>query len=196
MTWADLSRIARAIARRARDPLALKDPNRFLRRVRGVIHVGANVGQERDLYAKFNLRVLWVEPIPHVFEDLSNNIKSFPRQQAENRLITDRDGAEYVFHISNIGGVSSSILPLDRHRDIWPYVHFESQMMLRSITLDTLLDELAARAYDYQALVLDTQGSELLVLKGARKLLSRIQLCEDRSGGLRSLFRLRQAPGA
>lgn len=170
----DLARTARAIARRMRDPLRLKDPNRFLRKVPGVIHVGASGGQERDLYAKFNLKVLWIEPIPQIFEILSDNIKSFPRQRAENRLITDRDGTEYVFHIANNYGMSSSILPLDRHQEIWPDVRFDSQMLLRSIALDTLLDEIAAGTHDYGALVVDTQGSELLVLKGACKLLNRI----------------------
>lgn len=135
--------------------------------------MGANVGQERDLYAKFNQKVLWVEPIPQVFEILSSNLKSFPHQHAENRLITDRDGAEYVFRVAN-NSVSSSILALDRHREIWPEVHFESQMVLRSITLDTMLDEIGAGPDDYRALVMDTQGSELLVLKGARRLLKHI----------------------
>ena len=172
---ANVSRVVLGLARRLRDPLRLRDPNRFLRRVRGVIHVGASGGQERDLYAKFGQRVLWIEPIPQVFEVLSDNIKSYPLQRAVNRLITDRDEAEYVFHIANNHGMSSSILPLDRHRDIWPDVFFELQILLSSITLDTLLDGMAANFRDYEALVMDTQGSELLVLKGARKLLDRIK---------------------
>lgn len=171
----EFSRIASALARRVRDPFGSKDPNRFLQRARGVIHIGAHGGQERDLYAKFDLRVLWVEAIPDVCEYLSDQIKSFPRQRAENRLITDRDGAEYVFHIANNYGMSSSILPPDRCREIWPDISFESQMSLRSITLDSLLDEIGAGPRDYDALVMDTQGSELLVLKGARKLLNRIR---------------------
>jgi hypothetical protein len=42
----------------------------YLRKVRGVIHVGANEGQERDLYAAFGLNVIWIEPIPEVFQVL------------------------------------------------------------------------------------------------------------------------------
>jgi FkbM family methyltransferase len=172
---AELSRVMLGLARRLRDPLRLKDPHRFLRRVRGVIHVGASGGQERDLYAKFGQRVLWVEPIPRIFDVLCQNIKSFPLQRAVNRLITDRDDAEYVFHVANNYGMSSSILPLERHKEMWPEVQFESQMSLRSITLDTLLVELAVKPRDYGALVIDTQGSELLVLKGARQLLGGIR---------------------
>ena len=36
----------------------------FLRKVSGVIHVGANLGQERAHYARFRLDVVWIEPIP------------------------------------------------------------------------------------------------------------------------------------
>lgn len=171
----DFPYVARAIARRVSQYFAFDDPYRFLRNVRGVVHVGANTGQERDLYAKFGQQVLWIEPIPRVFEILSANIQPFPRQRAVNRLISDRDSANYVFHIANNDGESSSILPLSRHREIWPDVYFESQLLLRSITLDTLLDEMAIGTHEYEALVIDTQGTELLVLKGAQKLIGRLK---------------------
>jgi FkbM family methyltransferase len=170
----EFSRVASALVRRVRDPFGANDPNRFLQKVPGVIHVGAHGGQERDLYAKFDLRVLWVEAIPHVYEYLSEQIKPFPRQRAENRLITDRDGAEYLFHVASNHGMSSSILAPDRHRELWPDVSFDTQISLRSVTLDSLLEEIGAEPDDYGALVMDTQGSELLVLKGAGKLLGRI----------------------
>jgi len=139
-----------------------------LRRVSGVIHVGANTGQERDVYASFKLDVLWIEPIPSLFDELCKNIIALPEQRALNYLITDRDGAEYAFNVANNGGASSSILELDRHTEIWPEVRFVSKMTLKSVTLDTLL----GTENRYQALVLDTQGTELLILKGATGLLS------------------------
>src|SRR6187549_2624440 len=39
--------------------LVAPDPNRFLRSARGVVHVGANIGQERELYQRCGLEVLW-----------------------------------------------------------------------------------------------------------------------------------------
>jgi len=39
-----------------------KDPDGFLQKVSGVVHIGANTGQERELYKKYGLRVIWVEP--------------------------------------------------------------------------------------------------------------------------------------
>ncbi len=149
------------------------DPNRFLRSVHGVIHVGANVGQERELYARHGLDVLWIEPIPDVFVTLNANLEGYPRQRALQALVTDRDDQEYEFHVANNAGESSSIFDLKEHKEVWPKVAFTRSIALRSVTLPTLLgrEGIDPRAYD--ALVMDTQGSELLVLKGAEPLLPR-----------------------
>jgi FkbM family methyltransferase len=145
------------------------DPHSYLTQVTGVIHVGANLGQERDLYAKYNLNVMWIEPVPEIFERLCKNIKYFPQQTAVNHLITDKDGVEYAFHVANNDGASSSILELAQHGEIWPEIHYVSEVTLKSITLDSLLKNIGGALPTYQALIMDTQGSELLVLKGATK---------------------------
>jgi FkbM family methyltransferase len=147
------------------------DPNRFLRSAHGVIHVGANVGQERGLYARHGLDVLWIEPIPEVFATLRANVAALPRQRALQALVTDRDDHEYEFHVANNAGESSSILELKEHRDVWPKVAFTASLKLHSVTLPTLLARERADITHYDALVMDTQGSELLVLKGAESLL-------------------------
>jgi len=143
-----------------------KDPDRFLRNISGVIHVGANIGQERELYGKIGLRVIWIEPIPEVFETLQANLRGFPNQRAVQCLITDRDDEEYRFHVANNNGASSSILELKYHKDIWPDVNYTDTILLKSITLTSLFKKERIDPADYQALIMDTQGSELLVLKG------------------------------
>ena len=148
------------------------DPERFLKHVSGVIHVGANLGQERELYAQHNLKVIWIEPIPHIFEGLKSNIRDFPAQAAFNHLVTDRDGALYDFHIASNAGASSSIYEFADHKDIWPHVHFEETITLTSSTLCTIMEREKVDVSEYDALIMDTQGSELLVLKGAESLLS------------------------
>ena len=156
----------KTILRRARSKLNL-DPDRFLRKVSGVIHIGANTGQERELYAQYGLRVIWIEPIPEVFETLKANLTGFPRQRALKCLVTDQDNVEHRFHIANNYGASSSILDLNLHKDVWPQVTYERTITLRSKTLASLLKDEHIDTSEYDALVMDTQGSELLVLKGA-----------------------------
>ena len=145
--------------------------NRYLKDISGVIHVGANTGQERDLYERHNLQVLWIEPIPSVFEKLKNNISDYERQNAVKALITDVNNKEYNFNIANNDGASSSILDFSEHKEIWPDVHYEETLLLTSTTLEKLIKDERIDMNKYQALVLDTQGSELLVLKGSKSLL-------------------------
>jgi len=146
-------------------------PRPFLYKVNGVIHIGANVGQERAIYAKHDLRVAWVEPIPDVFEQLRENLKPFPKQRAYQYLLTKEDGREYTLHIANNVGASSSILQFAKHREMWPDVAYVGEIKLRGVTFGTFVEKEHLRLADYQALVLDTQGSELMILKGATDLL-------------------------
>jgi FkbM family methyltransferase len=142
------------------------DPNGYLRSCSGVIHIGANTGQERDTYAGYRLRVIWIEPLPAQFERLKQNIKALPNQIAINGLITDRDDVSTILHVSNNDGLSSSILDLSLHRDIWPDVHYVGDVAVNSVRLQTAISRAGLDISNYDALVMDTQGSELLILRG------------------------------
>ena len=148
------------------------DPDRFLKNVSGVIHIGANVGQERDLYAKYGLDVIWVEPIPEVFNQLVTNIADYPKQKALRYLVTDHDDGEYTFHVSSNNGASSSILDFKYHKDIWPTISYTNDITLHSVTLTKLISIEGIDISTYQALVMDTQGTELLILRGAEEIVT------------------------
>ncbi len=143
------------------------NPDKLLKKITGVVHVGANTGQEIAMYAKYGLSVVWIEPIPDIFEKLQSNLIGVQRQIAIKGLVTDSDNAAYQFHLANNNGASSSILELNLHQDIWPDVTFEKTITLFSKTLTSLLKENNIDVSGYDMLVIDTQGSELLVLKGA-----------------------------
>jgi len=147
------------------------DPDAVFKNIRGVIHVGANIGQEIKLYDRHGLAVVWVEPIPEIFEALQSNLKGYPRQKAIKALVTDVDDVEYQFHLANNNGESSSILDMNLHQEVWPDVTYERTISLRGRKLPTLLKEHNIDIKNYDMLVLDTQGSELLVLKGAAPIL-------------------------
>ena len=138
----------------------------FLRDVNGVIHIGAHTGQERHIYSQYRLKVLWVEAIPEIFKILQQNIAGLSDQRAMCSLVTDKDAATYKFHVTSNEGASSSVFSLDLHKDVWPEVKETSVLSMTSTTLSSLLDAENIRPDHYDALVMDTQGSELLVLKG------------------------------
>jgi len=156
---------------RGERPIIKRPVNSFLRKVSGVIHVGANSGQERETYETHGLHVFWIEPIPEMFNELQENIRSYPKQRAANYLVSDQDGKEYQFHIANNKGESSSIFDLKHHKDIWPKINYERSIILVSRTLPDILKIENVDPVSYDALVMDTQGAELLILKGATRIL-------------------------
>jgi FkbM family methyltransferase len=119
--------------------------------------------------------VLWIEPVPESFAVLQENLRDFPMQRALQGLVTDKDDEPYDFHVASNEGGSSSILEMDLHREVWPNVKFTRTIRLRSVTLATLLRRHAIEPSGFDVLVMDTQGSELLVLKGAEPLLGGIR---------------------
>jgi FkbM family methyltransferase len=147
----------------------------FLSACHGVIHVGANTGQERRKYARHGLSVVWIEPIPDVFSQLQFNLVGFPKQVAIQALIADSDGASKTLNIASNGGASSSFLTPLLHKDVWPGVAFDSQIVLSTLTLPTALARLSADTTGFDALVMDVQGAELMVLKGAGKQLNQFK---------------------
>ena len=154
--------------------------NNFLHSVSSVIHVGANEGQERDLYDGYGLKVLWIEPAPETFKKLQSNIAHYKRQQCIQALITDDDNQHYDFHVSNNDGQSSSILDLKEHKELWPDIGYVNSIRLRGRTLASLLKEQNIKPGQFEALVMDTQGSELLVLKGAESILNNFRfICTE-----------------
>lgn len=174
--------------RRLRDPrwvaIAIQritnrqEADSFLRMASGVIHVGANTGDERDCYAQHDLDVAWIEPIPDIFVKLQENLKHYPRQRAYRYLLTDKDGEIRQFHIASNDGLSSSIFELGQHTDIWPEVGYVDQITLESVTLTSLVMRKEIDINKYDTLVMDTQGSELLVLKGAQNILHKFKFIQ------------------
>ena len=160
------------------DRLRGKAPWWFLKDAKGVIHIGANSGQERDIYAARDLNVLWVEPIPDVFAQLEKNISGYSKQTAIEALASDVSGREMTLNISNNEGQSSSVLPLSKHTEIWPSVHFVSQIHLVSETLPEIIERSGIALESFDTLVMDTQGSELPILKGASDILSRFRFIQ------------------
>lgn len=163
-----------------------KPDTSFLRKVSGVVHVGANSGQERDTYRDLGLRVVWVEPIAEVFDELSRNISGYPNQRAIRALVTDEDGKDYQFNVSNNSALSSSILQFGQHRDIWPEVDYVSSRTLQSTTLEALFNREKLTPEMYPALVMDVQGAELLVLKGAGRMLGQFQFVKAEAADFES----------
>lgn len=140
----------------------------------GVIHVGANTGQEYAEYSRFGMRdQIWVEAIPEVFKQLQQNMAGRNRVICLNACVSDVTGEEVIFNVANNSGQSSSFLELGTHATVHPEVKYVDSFKTTTIRMDDLLKDVDG----YKFMAVDTQGSELHVLKGMGKLLDGIDYC-------------------
>ncbi len=86
-------------------------------------------------------------------------------------LLTDLDNQSIEFKIANNNGASSSMFNLGLHTEVWPNINFTRSISLKSLPLTSLVKQKKIDLKKYQALLIDTQGSELLVLKGGLEVL-------------------------
>lgn len=141
--------------------------------IKGVLHLGASTGQEREIYDNYCKGwVIWIEAIPRVYLELQNNIKSLPQQTAYNACLSNVDGDEVVFNVSNNESQSSSILELGVHALIHPEVHYVEQIVMKTKRLDTLLKDVDVSSINF--LNVDLQGAEHLAIEGMGDLIKNI----------------------
>ncbi|MFD2369934.1 FkbM family methyltransferase [Brevibacillus sp. GCM10020057] len=141
---------------------------------RGVIHVGAHEGQELARYNAIGFsRVLFIEANPVVYQRLCQNVSTSPHVKTVNVAISNQNGKAQLRVMSF--DQSSSILPLKRHKHIYPSITEQYQITVPTKTLDTLCTELQLNDGDYNVLIMDIQGAELLALQGAANLLAHIE---------------------
>jgi FkbM family methyltransferase len=136
----------------------------------GVLHLGANTGQEAAMYDKLSIhRVVWVEALPDVYAQLVKNIARYPRQFALCACLGDEDEKEVTFHRANNGSQSSSYLELGTHAQEHPTTKFVEDIKMTTRRADTLLATYPVGPGWF--LNVDVQGAELMVLKGMGDLL-------------------------
>ncbi|MFW2831517.1 FkbM family methyltransferase [Sphingomonas sp. ID0503] len=146
---------------------------------KGVVHVGASTGQEVPEYAEAQLRAgLFVEPLLEPFLALEQRVAEHPQFKAVQAVCSDRDGAEVSLNVASNGGESSSILTPAAHTVLHGSVTFDRVELMQSQRLDTLCARVEQASPGFidqiDTLVMDVQGAELLVLKGAVETLRQI----------------------
>ena len=142
----------------------------LIRESNGVLHIGGHHGQERDFYANLDVRVLWIEASPREFESLAKNLNSYKRQVAKLALLGAEDKTETDFYVASNNGASSSIYDFSENQHNFMGVNMVDRIQLPMKRLDSLVSKEDMRLHPHW--VIDVQGAELAVLKGAGQLLS------------------------
>lgn len=140
----------------------------------GVLHLGANTGQEAEAYHRHGIRkVVWVEALPELIPMLSRHVGGYPNDFTAifEACVSDVDNEEVVFNVASNHSQSSSFLPLGTHSEAHPTVRYVRQLAMRTVRVDTLLKRNRIEIEQGWFLNADLQGAELLALRGMGELL-------------------------
>ena len=162
-------------------PLPTLEHIKYIMNCSGILHLGAHRGKEAPVYDWFNKKVLWIEAIPEIFDDLNEFLLNFYNQKAICALLGDDNFKKKNFFISNRDASCSSIFDfsdLVKNKILWRDEKLEMKKVIKleMRTLDKIFEENNISPLDYNHWIIDLQGSELLALKGAEKSLA---LCKS-----------------
>lgn len=158
----------------------LWDHAQFLTNVRGVIQVGAHVGAEVGKFARLKIpNQAYFEPMPAAFAVLQRECAVHAQPEFEIKLLpvalADAVGSRTLYHGPDVARASllrlSSIHSDASQAEALAEAQTEAPADGSEVVVTTL-DQVVADGLldpkDYQLLFVDTEGSELDVLRGAR----------------------------
>lgn len=137
--------------------------------IKGVIHIGSHYGQENNLYNSIDIKNrIFFEPLNSNFSVLEKNIE--PKHTLVKKALGNENKKVSMYVEKQNSGQSSSMLKPKLHLMQFPDIVFDSTEVVEMIRLDSFEKDLT----DYNFIVIDVQGYELEVLKGAEKTLQNI----------------------
>lgn len=132
-----------------------------LKTISGIIHVGANVGQEIPIYKKYTDNIVLIEPLHHHCVSIQHQ---YPECLVINCAVGLIEGF-MDFYVSSNYGQSSSLYKPKTHLTHYPEITFDTTIKVPVKKMETLLNEYHQKMHECNVLIVDTQGSDLDVVK-------------------------------
>lgn len=149
---------------------AIKD---FDLKITGIIQVGAHYGEETEEYLKLGVEeIILIEPCAEAFSILADRHGSNPKVKLLKYAIGSKNGVVNMNTEKKNNGQSNSILKPKLHLQQFPDIVFNGTERV----VQRKLDELILDKSKYNTLVMDVQGYEGEVLRGAEDILEGIDV--------------------
>jgi len=143
--------------------------NKYKLHFNGVLHVGANVGEEYPHYISCGIhKQIWIEANVDLIPQLKANVLHGPDKHVFN-VCAGEINQKAVLHVANNAGQSSSVLELGTHLQAHPEVHYTHDQDVLMCRLDEMFDQMPTVIEGVDLLNLDVQGAEGMVLRGLGK---------------------------
>lgn len=156
----------------------LFDMKKFVKKpIKGIIQVGAHYGSEYENLKLMSENIIMFEPQKKVYTQLCENLKNKSHLKIENMAMGSQIGKMHMFVESANNGQSSSLLEPSLHKYQYPSIVFNQT---EEVEVNTLNNYFCSYQLNHNLLVMDVQGYELEVLKGATNILDEIDyvFCE------------------
>ncbi|OWT74943.1 MULTISPECIES: FkbM family methyltransferase [unclassified Achromobacter] len=149
---------------------------------KGVLHIGAHMGEEVPAYQDHAYSPIYlVEANPEILPGLTEKFETISDIHVLPTAVGNSVGhIEFVVHKTKKGGMESSgLLKLEKLGEIVPVFNSESRHRVPVTTVDSLVNQ-HGLAENIALLVLDIQGAEMMALAGASTFLQRVNavICE------------------
>ena len=146
-------------------------------KITGILHLGANLAQEAREYSSLDIHnVVWVEANGDNIPAIKRAVEPYGHYVIE-ALITDVDGDERMFNITNYDSMSSSIFDFGTHPTFSPDTVFVDHRVLTTSTVDSLMKLHHQTVFSgINMLNMDLQGAEMLALRGARNFIKQVDI--------------------
>lgn len=142
--------------------------------IRGVIHIGAHIGQEYNEYIDcgiFNL--MFFEPLKNSYQKLIQRLPNIVDTiSAYNIALGNETGKRIMFVETRNQGMSSSLLEPKHHLKQYPHITFNNR---EEVTIDKL-DNIDFDRSLFNMINIDVQGFELEVFRGGTITLDSIDI--------------------
>ncbi len=132
--------------------------------ITGVAHFGAHLGQEVIEYEELNIKNIHLfEPQKNLFIELDKKFGKNKKIKIYNFGLGSEEKQLDINLTPSNNGLSASILPPKKHKDLYPEIKFEGTEKIEIKIYDDL------NIKDVNFLNIDIQGYELYALEGSKK---------------------------
>lgn len=143
--------------------------NKYSLNIHGCCHIGANNGGEYNLYKSLDISpMIFIEALPHLYEDLEKNTNNDSNCINLNIAIGNQKGKIDMFVETNGNRGSSSVLQPTKHLTQYPHIDISKKL---EVSIDKL-DNLDIPQVNF--INIDIQGYELEAFKGGKEYLKGI----------------------
>lgn len=141
--------------------------------IKGVLHIGAHVGQEYLDYVKQGIQhITFFEPVKGTYEKLLVTVGNDPHVRTYNIALGNESGVREMWIETVNQGMSSSLLEPGTHLRTYPKITFPTKELVNIEKLDNI----SFNRKNYTMICMDVQGFELEILKGSVKTLDTIDI--------------------